>query len=161
MSGVAPNDLAAHPFTSGLTSEQLGRLALVAISVEAPAGHRFFEEGGPATSMWLISTGRVALDLRVPGREPLILETLGPGDELGLSWLSPPRQWQFGAQAQLSVSALELDCAAVLSLCESDHELGYQISRRLLSTAISRLQAARIRMLDLYGPPAARTGSAS
>lgn len=153
MTGVSASELAGHAFAAGLTSGQLGRLAALADKVEVPGGSRLFEEGGPAASMWLIRTGRIALDLRVPGRNRLIVETLGPGDELGLSWLMPAARWQFGAVAQVTVSAFELSSHAIVSLCEADHELGYQLTRRLLGTAISRLQASRIRILDLYAAP--------
>jgi len=151
--GVSPAELAAHSFARGLDDRQVAQLAARAAGIHVPAGERFFDEGGPAARLWLIRTGRVALDLRVPGRGRLIVETLGPGDELGLSWLSPAAQWQFGAVAQEPVSAFELASAAVVELCEADHELGYQLTRRLLGTAISRLQAARIRILDVYAAP--------
>ncbi len=158
MSGVTAAELGRHAFTRGLSADRLARLAALAISVDMPAGHRIFEEGEPAARLWLISTGRVVLDLRVLGRHRLIVETLGPGDELGLSWLSPAAQWQFGAYAQLPVTAFELPAAGLVELCETDYELGYQLTRQLLSTAISRLQAARIRILDLYAAPPAAAG---
>ncbi len=158
MSGVGAADLGEHAFARGLSAGQLARLAALATSVEIPAGQRIFEEGEHASRLWLIRTGRVVLDLRVPGRHRLIVETLGPGDELGLSWLSPAPQWQFGACAQLPVSAFELPSARLIDLCQTDYELGYQLTRRLLTTAISRLQAARIRMLDLYGAPSSAVG---
>jgi CRP-like cAMP-binding protein len=145
----------------GLAPSQLDRLAAITSSIEVPAGTRLFEEGGQAAAMWLIRTGQIALDLHVPGRDRLIVETLGPGDELGLSWLLPPAQWQFGAVAQVGVSAFELSAAAVTGLCESDHELGYRLTRRLLGTAVGRLQAARIRLLDLYAAPSRTAGGPS
>jgi CRP/FNR family transcriptional regulator, cyclic AMP receptor protein len=150
---VVSSELACHRFAAGLTASHLDRLAAIANSIEVAAGARLFDEGGQATSLWLIRTGRIALDLHVPGRDRLIVETLGPGDELGLSWLLPPARWQFGAVAQVAASAFELRSAEFTCLCESDHELGYQLTRRLLGTAIGRLQAARIRLLDLYAAP--------
>ena len=87
MSGVSPAELAEHAFARGLPAGSLDRLASLAANVEMPAGQRIFEEGEHASRLWLIRTGRVVLDLRVPGRARLIVETLGPGDELGLSWL--------------------------------------------------------------------------
>ena len=158
---VPSSELASHRFASGLTPSQLDRLAAIASGIEVAAGTRLFDEGGEATSMWLIRTGRIALDLHIPGRDRLIVETLGPGDELGLSWLLPPARWQFGAMAQLAVSAFQLSSAAVTALCESNHELGYQLTRRLLGTAVGRLQAARIRILDLYADPSHADGSSS
>jgi CRP/FNR family transcriptional regulator, cyclic AMP receptor protein len=160
MTGVDPAEVAAHAFAAGLTPTQLGRLADLAVATEVPAGQRLFDEGGHAASLWLIRAGRIALDLRVPGRNRLIVETLGPGDELGLSWLMPMAEWQFGAIAQTTTSMFQIDSAALTELCESDRELGYQLTRKLLTTAITRLQAARIRILDLYAAPAPRTGSA-
>jgi CRP/FNR family cyclic AMP-dependent transcriptional regulator len=158
---VSAADLAGLSFTQGLTPAQLGRLAALASRVEFPAGRRIFAEGAPATRLWLITAGRVALDLQAGGPDPLIVETLGPGDELGLSWLAPVPRWQFGAVAQLDLTALEFDAAALLALFESDHDIGYQLARCLLNTASSRAQAARIRLLDVYAPaprsrPAAR-----
>jgi CRP/FNR family transcriptional regulator, cyclic AMP receptor protein len=160
MSPVGTAELAEHSFAAGLTGSQLERLAALAVPVGMPAGQRLFEEGGPAASMWLIRSGRIALDLRIPGRDRLIVETLGRGDELGLSWLMPTAQWQFGAVAQQDTATFELSSAAVTSLCETDHELGYHLTRRLLTTTVTRLQAARIRILDLYAAPAPRTGAA-
>jgi CRP/FNR family transcriptional regulator, cyclic AMP receptor protein len=158
VSEVSVSELGQHAFASGLTRGQLERLAALATSIDLPAGCRLFEEGGQAARLWLVRSGRIALDLRVPGRERIIVETLGPGDELGLSWLTSAAQWQFGAITQLPVSAFELSSGALIDLCETDHELGYQLTRRLLSTAIARLQAARIRILDLYAAPAAAAG---
>jgi len=157
---VSIAELAAHAFAADLTAGQVERLAALAAKAEITAGQRLFEEGGQAVSLWLIRSGQIALDLRVPGRDRLIVETLGPGDELGLSWLMPAAQWQFGAIAQADTAVFRLSSAAVTNLCERDHELGYQLTRRLLTTAISRLQAARIRILDLYAVPAPRAGAA-
>lgn len=154
MTSVNAADLAGHPFVRDLTAGQVEQLAAVAVGIAVPPGTRLFAEGGAATRMWLIRSGRVALDLHVPGRDLVTVETLGPGDELGLSWLAPIARWQFGAVTRTEVSAFELSTAAVLTLCEANHELGYRLTRRLLSTAISRLQAARIRILDLYAQPA-------
>jgi CRP/FNR family transcriptional regulator, cyclic AMP receptor protein len=157
---VSTADLAGVPFTQGLAEVQVGRLAALARRTWFPEGRRIFTEGGPATRLWLITAGRVALDLQAGGPEPLIVETLGPGDELGLSWLAPVPLWQFGAVAQLDVAALEFDAAVMLALFESDHDLGYLLVRRLLNTAASRAQAARIRLLDMYAAaPHGRTST--
>ena len=160
MTGVSTAELAGHAFAAGLTPGQLEQLAGLTAAAELPAGQRLFDEGGHAASLWLIRSGLIALDLRVPGRERLTVETLGPDDELGLSWLMPAAQWQFGAIAQATAELFEISSAALTELCESDHELGYQLTRRLLTTAITRLQAARIRMLDLYAVPMARAQGA-
>jgi CRP/FNR family transcriptional regulator, cyclic AMP receptor protein len=153
MTTVSAAELAGHAFAAGLTPAQLQRLADLAEPTELSVGQRLFDEDGQAASLWLIRTGLIALDLRIPGRDRIIVETLGPGDELGLSWLMPAARWQFGAVAQTRADLFDINSARLTALCESDHEIGYQLTRRLLTTAITRLQAARIRILDLYATP--------
>jgi CRP/FNR family cyclic AMP-dependent transcriptional regulator len=160
MSGVPPSVLAGHAFLQGMTAEQVAKLAQATTAISMAAGHRFFEEGGLAERFWLIRTGHVALDVHVPGRARLIVETIGDGDLIGLSWASLPRQWQYGAEAIQPTTAFELDAAAVIALCDADPALGYQLTRRLMAVAARRLHAARIRMMDLYAPPG-QPGAAS
>src|SRR5271165_427236 len=68
VSTVSTADLAGHAFAAGLSASQVERLAALAVPADVPAGQRLFDEGGPAASLWLIRSGRIALDLRVPGR---------------------------------------------------------------------------------------------
>jgi CRP/FNR family transcriptional regulator, cyclic AMP receptor protein len=144
---------AGHDFLRGMSPDHVTRLASAAAVVSIPAGQRLFDEGGRADKCWLITAGQVALDMHMPGRPNLIVETLGTGDVIGFSWMSPPHEWQFGAETVTPTSAFELDGAAVMALCESHPDLGYELAMRLLAAAVRRLQATRIRLLDLYGVP--------
>jgi CRP-like cAMP-binding protein len=143
-------ELGGHAFLRGMPAGYVAVLAGACRATAVRAGHRFFDEGGTASRFWLIAGGRVALDVHSPGHSTLILETLGPGDLLGLSWLVPPYEWQFGATAVQETMTFELDAEAVRAACDADPGLGYQLLRRVMPAASSRLQAARIRMLDLY-----------
>jgi CRP/FNR family transcriptional regulator, cyclic AMP receptor protein len=153
VSGVTPAELGEHPFLRGMTGHHLATLARSCWVAPLRAGHRLFEEGGTAQRFWLLQTGQVALDLHSPSRSGLIVETLGPGDLVGLSWLVPPYQWQFGATAVQDTVTFELNAIAVRAACEEDPVLGYAMLRRVMSAASSRLHATRVRLLDLYGGP--------
>ena len=37
--------------------------------------------------------------------------------------------------------------------CEADHDLGYALMKRFLPVLVQRLQATRLQILDVYGPP--------
>jgi CRP-like cAMP-binding protein len=152
-------DLGGHAFLHGLAAAQVAVLERDSRQVTWPAGHRIFDEGAAATKLWLIQDGLVALDVHVPGRNRLLVETLGQGDLLGLSWLRPPYQWQFGAVAVHDTDAFELDAVAVRGACEADPELGYQLLCRVLTAASARLHGARIRILDLYAAVGPAEGS--
>jgi CRP/FNR family transcriptional regulator, cyclic AMP receptor protein len=143
-------ELSGHAFLRGMPGAYVAVLAGACQGTAVRAGQRFFEEGGTADRFWLIVSGHVALDVSAPGRSRLIVETLGRGDLLGLSWLVPPYEWQFGATAVQDTMAFELNAPAVRAACDGDPGLGYELLRRVMPAASSRLQAARIRMLDLY-----------
>jgi len=151
MSGVTPEELGGHTFLRGMTGHHLATLSRACWVAPLPAGHRLFEEGGTAQRFWLLQSGHVALDLHSAGHHGLIVETLGPGDLVGLSWFVPPYQWQFGAAAVQDSVAFELNALAVRAACEEDPVLGYALLRRVMSAASSRLHATRVRLLDLYG----------
>ena len=151
MTGVSPQVLGAHAFLRGMTAGQVALLAGTAAEVSVPHGFRFFEEGGAADRFWLISSGHVALDLQLPGRARLIVETVGGGGVIGLSWLSPPREWQFGAARPSGIPPpLSLTLPRSVRACDGDPALGVSITRQLMAVAATRLQATRIRLLDLY-----------
>ena len=59
--------LAGQRFLHGMRADQLDVLAATASEVMFPAGHRVFAEGGYVDKFWLIESGHVGLDVRVPG----------------------------------------------------------------------------------------------
>ena len=147
--------LAAHPFLHGMSCDQLSVLAEAARDVKFPARYRLFEDGGNATRFWLIQSGHVSLDLHIPGEGPVIIETIGMGELLGLSWLFPPYKWAFGAVAAIPVEAFEFDASAVREGCTTDRELGYEFNQRVTRVLAKRLQATRIRLIARSGYSAA------
>jgi CRP/FNR family transcriptional regulator, cyclic AMP receptor protein len=78
----------------------------------------------------------------------VIIDTLGRGDVLGVSWLVPPFQWRFGAVATQLMQAFQFDAEAVRDACDDDPALGYVLCRRFSGVLVRRLQATRSRLLD-------------
>jgi len=148
MTDVTVSALAGHRFLRDMPAPHLTFLAGVTSLVTVPARHRFFEAGGVAKHFWLIRSGQIAVDLRAPGDGRAVIETLGRGDMLGVSWFFPPFQWQFGAVAVQPAELFECDAAAVRARCETDPGFGYEFTRRMIVVAAKRLQATRIQLLD-------------
>jgi len=146
--------LAAHPFLADLPEQWLERLSYQGKRSVHHGGSRLFREGNPADRFWLIRDGHVALELNVPGRGDVVIERLGPAAVLGWSWMFAPYRWHFTAVATEQILAIELDGRGVRRLCDDDPALGYELTRRFAAVLIDRLQAARMRLVDLYGYPA-------
>jgi CRP-like cAMP-binding protein len=152
----AAESLAAFPLFAGLSDPQRALVGETARDVEFGAGTRLFEEGQPAYGCWLIRSGRVALEMSVPGRGQVVVQTLGPGEILGWSWLVSPRLWHLTATAMDDATAIELDTERLRVLAEKDPALGYPLALGLFEVLLMRLQSTRARLLDLYGSPRER-----
>ncbi len=147
--------LVAHPFLEGMPKHWLERLSYQGKRAVYHSGTRLFREGNPADRFWLIRDGRVSLELGVPGRGDVAIDSLGAGTVLGWSWMFPPYRWHFTAVAADQSLAVEFDGKGVLRLCDEDPALGYELTRRFAAVLIERLQATRMRLVDLYSAPAA------
>ncbi|MEV8532510.1 Crp/Fnr family transcriptional regulator [Streptomyces sp. NPDC051211] len=138
-----------------LSADHRGRLMSLAREVNFPENARIFDEGAPADAFWIVRSGTVTLELPVPGRRPAVIESLGPGELVGWSWLFPPYVWQLGAQAMTPVRSYEFDAANVRMLMDADPAFGSALGHWVGRVLAHRLQQTRTRLLDLYVP---RTG---
>lgn len=145
--------LAAHPFFKDLDPDYLQLAVGCASNARFDAEQFICREGEEANQFYLIRHGRVALEISVPGRGPLIVQTLEPGDILGWSWLFPPYHWHFDARAVELTRAIALDGKCLRAKCEEDHDLGYELLRRFSNVIMRRLQATRLQVLDIYASP--------
>ncbi|MFD5326009.1 Crp/Fnr family transcriptional regulator [Streptomyces sp. NPDC127092] len=142
----------AAPKVSTLPPEHRERLMAFAEDVYFEVGHRLFEEQDRADRFWIVKTGAVTLDAKVPGRGSPVIETLRHGELVGLSWLFPPYLCQSGAEAMTPVRAYEFDGAAVRSMCRTDPMFGSSVMFWVGQILAHRLQVTRVRLLDLYAP---------
>jgi CRP/FNR family transcriptional regulator, cyclic AMP receptor protein len=144
-------DLAGLGVLAGLSPAHRDLVAAAAVPVRFGARERLFREGTRAEGCWLIHDGCVALDLAIPGRGEVVVQTLGPGDVLGWSWLIPPYEWHFGAIATRATTATKLDTGQLRRLASEDPQFGYALALSMFQACAQRLQATRARLLDLYG----------
>ena len=142
--------LAGHPFFSGMDPRYLQLAVGCAANVRFNAGELIFQQGYDAEHFYLIRAGKVALEIHVPGRGGLTIQTLGAGDVLGWSWLVPPYNWRFDGRAAEVTRAIVFDGKCLRGKCEEDHELGYELQKRVISILGEHLDATRFRLLDVY-----------
>jgi CRP-like cAMP-binding protein len=139
------------PIFAGMRAEHLELIAGCGKVAAFGAGDRPFAEGDDADVFYLMRHGRIALELHTPGRGQLTISTHGPGEVIGWSWLFPPYRWHFDGRAIERGSFIVFDGACLRGKAEADHELGYELMKRLAAQMVERLQATRIQLLDLYG----------
>jgi CRP/FNR family transcriptional regulator, cyclic AMP receptor protein len=139
------------PVFEGLQAAELALVAGCASNVVFDAGDRLFREGDPADAFYLVRHGLVALDTYVPNRGQLTIDTVGAGEIVGWSWLLPPYRWHFTGRAVEQVRAVHFDGACLRGKCDDDRGLGYDLLMRFAQVLVTRLQATRLQLVDVYG----------
>jgi CRP/FNR family transcriptional regulator, cyclic AMP receptor protein len=143
--------LAEHPFFAGLDESFIKLACGCARNARFEAGQFVFHEAETADHFYLIREGRVALQVSAPGRGASTFLTLGRGEVFGVNWLVPPYRWVYDAKALELTRAIAMDASCLRNKCEADHDLGYDIMKRLMPILIDRLHTTRLQFLDLYG----------
>ena len=140
--------IAAHPFLKGLSSQHMEVLAASAMLKDFAPDEIIFREGDPANRFYLIESGRVTLETSRNEKAPALIQTIGAGEVLGWSWLFPPYYWHFDARAAEPVKAIFFYGTRLREQCEQDHDLGYELMKRMAGVVINRLQSTRRQLLE-------------
>ena len=141
--------LDALPLLDGLTHTQRAAIAGISKITTYGPGHRLFDENGPADRCWVVLSGCVVIDAQVPSRGRVALQSLGPGELVGWSWFVPPFRWHFGAEVVSATRAAVIDTGQLRALADADPEFGYRLSQILVEALLNRLQATRMRLLEI------------
>lgn len=142
-----------HPFFAGMSAAYRSLIAGCADNEVFSAGQYIYREADPADKFYLIRHGHVALEVHVPGRAPIVVDTLGSGELMNWSWLVPPYRAQFDARAVELTRVIGLNGKCLRGKMEEDASLGYELHRRFAPVVASRLAAARRQLIDMYGHP--------
>ncbi len=143
--------LAEHPMFRDLKPEHRRLVAGCGRNRTFEAGRWILKEGDDADVFFAIRKGQVSLGIHVPERGDISIETIGPGEVLGWSWLFPPHKVHFDARAVVTAHAIEFDGACLRRKCDEDPVLGYALMKRFAAVIVSRLHATRLQFLDMYG----------
>ena len=141
--------VALHPFLTGMSRTHLALLADCAIATHFEKGQTILREGEFAKGVYLIESGEVVLESGEESGEPVVVDTIGPGDPLGWSWMFPPYIWRFTARAVEPIDAIFFYGTTLREYCEKDHSLGYELLKRTTLVMLRRLQATRDRLLSV------------
>lgn len=145
--------LVTAPWAEGLSSTHLEQLADGATDQQHTAGGYLFREGDSADTFYVVRRGRVGLEVFAPPGGAITVQTVSDGEILGWSWLFPPHRCAFDARVLEPTQIIAFDGATLRRKAEDDHELGYQLMKRMAKVFTNRLAATRMQLVDVYGKP--------
>jgi len=134
----------------GLSDEGMEFLESAATEVEYPVGSVIFNEDDPADSFHIVEDGKIGLEVSLHSQPPMLIQTIGPGEMLGMSWLFEPYRWTWRARSHALTRAITFNAMAVRLQIEKDPDLAIHVYRAVAMQSVMRLDSTRIRLLDLY-----------
>lgn len=137
-------------FSADLSEEDLIKLAEISEFVEFPAGTTIFYEGSKSPYIFLLRNGRVELRMCAPAKGCLTLLTLEGGELLGWSPAILPGEMTATAVAVKETQAIRIGTDELQSLCDADHDIGYEMMRRVALALSRRLVATRLQVMDVH-----------
>ena len=141
--------LAGHPFFKAFKPEHLKVLESCSAIAEFKLGEYIYRERTPANGLHLITEGRVAIELLVPGHDPWIIMTICHGGVLGWSWAFPPSLWYFSCRTLEPTRTVFLEAECLRANMKKDYELGYAMMLACGRVLEERLRATRLQLLDV------------
>lgn len=145
------NVILQHPFFAGVDPKLIQLIASCAKNARYEAGEVLFREGDAADTFSLIREGRVSVEAMIPQRGFTTVQTVSAGEVLGWSWFLPPYRWHYDARVIKAARAIVFDGKCLREKCEQNHELGFEVLKRLSIVIAGRLEATRLQLLDIYG----------
>lgn len=138
-----------HTIFHGLTPQQLQTLNDCASLVTYQPGDYIFERGKDANRFYLIKSGKINLEIYTQQLGAKTIQTCGPGELVGTSWLTSPTKWKLDARAATNVEVIAFNAYRMLDKCEKDRELGFALMSRFLVSISERLDASQKQILSL------------
>ena len=151
--------LRRHPFVATLSEDNITTLESCGLSyLSFEPGDKLVREGKVADSCFLIDRGDVSLEMYVDRAESRVLQVVHAGEIVGWSWLLPPYLGTSEATALAPVTALRIDADLLRETMERNRDFGYAMLVRVCAVAVSRLEASRRELLDLYARERTESG---
>jgi CRP-like cAMP-binding protein len=151
----APNEArlkaSDHPFLRGLDREFVSAIGQESTDLTFETGDILVREGEVADRFFLVFHGKVAVEVVSSDGLRRTVQTVGPGEVLGWSWISAPYVWQFDGRALKETRVVALDAQALRSAMEARPADGYRLLLRLLPVIGQRLENTRTQLLDIQG----------
>ncbi len=136
-------NLAKYTFFEDLKKDHLELLSRHVIKDYFNDNEYIFREQQKASKLFLILSGKVAIESTSTQGKQVSIQTLKEDDILGWSWMVPPYEWRFSARTLEHTELLIMDGEFIRDKSAKDHDLGYEIYKRLAGVFAQRLEATR------------------
>jgi CRP-like cAMP-binding protein len=143
------HELAENPFFEGMTPAQLERLATLFTLAWFKAGDKVFAQGDPASRIYVLETGEVALRLYPDDGGCLTIALIYPGGIFGWSAALGRTRYTSFAVCTQDARALAARGSDLRGLVQSDPGLGHQLLGRMALAVAGRSDGTHVQLARL------------
>ena len=141
---------------AGLDATRLEKISTICQGHNYAKDAIIFDEGQEATELYLLQSGRVALEMQVqPVPDgpviPTALEVVSEGECFGWSALAEPHFYTLAARCMTNCTALAVSGGMLRDAMAADPLMGYQIMDKLTEIVSRRLADTRLRLTSGLG----------
>lgn len=133
----------------GLTADQLRNLDSLFLHCSFPSGTTIFNQGQPATNLFIITEGEVEILYKPYDGPPLTVARIQPGGVFGWSSALGRTMYTSSALASSDCSALCIPGTALHNFCERFPETGTLFLERLAGVIAARLNNTHTEILSI------------
>ena len=140
----------------GLETRLLEKVSTLCRGGSYKEGNIIFKEGDEATELYILTDGRVALEMDVrpvPDRPaiPTAVEVVSKGESFGWSALIEPHIYTLSARCVTNCTVLAIKGDVLLNVMAEDTDLGFELMKRLAQLVSIRLAYTRLRLTSGLG----------
>lgn len=128
---MAVETLAAHEIFSYLSPNQVDAISNVSEAVTRSAGDTLYYMGAPASHLYVLLHGQVALRLPGRGGVSLLIEQLGEGSLFGSCVCFDIDSYSLTAQCLTETQLLRIEASTLRRLMEKDLPMGFALQRHI------------------------------
>ena len=131
-----------------LSEAELDRITDMCSLQDYAAGATVFSEGAPSDTLYVLQSGKVALQMRLlageakPGAR-ISVDIVSKGEVIGWSALVTPRWYKLTAVCLEPTRLLAIDGLRLTALMQEDTNIGYEVLNGLIGVVASRLDETR------------------
>ncbi len=148
--------LKASEFFEGLETGHLEKMGNLCRGYSYREGEMIFKEGDEATELYVLTNGRVALEMAVhpvPDRPaiPTAVEVITKSEIFGWSALVEPYIYTLSARCMTNCTVLAIKGDMLRKVMADDAGLGFELMKRLARLISLRLTHTRLRLTSGLG----------
>lgn len=149
---ISPETLRFYPLFADQDTEMLKQIAMLADLQEVEAGHRLWDEGAAANSLYLIQSGSIVLTINMGeiGDQKLEeLEPIGKGEVIGWSSIVKPYEYKMGAYAAEKSQLIAFEGEKLRALFDENPAFGYYFMKNIAEVIGSRYMSKCLQLMSL------------